>query len=113
MARPAPEPGTYPVTTLTEVRVVAGAAALLAAAAVLATGTGAIVRRSAAAVTAVITAIVVPYTLARPAVLPAGAAQWLLRITPAAGFAIQQSIPQYPRVSSAYTPSDGYYPLAP
>jgi ABC-type transport system involved in multi-copper enzyme maturation permease subunit len=48
-----------------------------------------------------------------PHVLPAGAARWLLRITPAAGFAIQQSLPQYPQVSNAYTPSSGYYPLAP
>jgi ABC-type transport system involved in multi-copper enzyme maturation permease subunit len=103
----------YPVTTLTEVRVVAGTAALFAVAAVLTVGVGAILRRSAAAVTAVMVVIVLPYILARPAVLPVGAAQWLLRITPAAGFAIQQSIPQYPQVSSAYTPSNGYYPLAP
>jgi ABC-type transport system involved in multi-copper enzyme maturation permease subunit len=103
----------YPVTALTGVRVVVGTAALFAVAAVLAVGIGAIVRRSAAAVTAVIVVIVVPYLLAVPHVLPADAARWLLRITPAAGFAIQQSIAQYPQVSSAYTPSDGYYPLAP
>jgi len=103
----------YPVTPLTEVRVVAGTAALLAVAAVLALGIGAIVRRSAAAVAAVVVVIVVPYILAVPHVLPVGTAQWLLRITPAAGFAIQQSIPQYPQVSNAYTPPNGYYPLAP
>ena len=103
----------YPVTTLTEVRVVAGTAALLAAAAVLALGIGAIVRRSAPAVAAVIVVIVLPYILAVPHVLPVGTAQWMLRITPAAGFAIQQSIPQYPQVSNAYTPPNGFYPLAP
>jgi ABC-type transport system involved in multi-copper enzyme maturation permease subunit len=103
----------YPVTPLTEVRVVAGTAALLAIAAVLALGIGAIVRRSAAAVAAVIVVIVLPYILAVPHVLPLAGAQWLLRITPAAGFAIQQSLPQYPQVSNAYTPSNGYYPLAP
>jgi len=103
----------FPVTTLTEARVVAGTAALLAVAAVLALGIGAIVRRSAAAVAAVIVVIVLPYILAVPNVLPVGAARWLLRITPAAGFAIQQSIPQYPQVSNAYAPSEGYYPLAP
>jgi ABC-type transport system involved in multi-copper enzyme maturation permease subunit len=103
----------YPVTPLTEVRVVAGTAALLAIAAVLALGLGAILRRSAAAVAAVIVVIVLPYILAVPRVMPVGAAQWLLRITPAAGFAIQQSLPQYPQVSNAYTPSSGYYPLAP
>jgi ABC-type transport system involved in multi-copper enzyme maturation permease subunit len=103
----------FPVTTLTEARVVAGTAALLAVAAVLALGIGAILRRGAAAVAAVIVVIVVPYILAVPHVLPVGVAQWLLRITPAAGFAIQQSIPQYPQVGNAYTPSNGYYPLAP
>jgi ABC-type transport system involved in multi-copper enzyme maturation permease subunit len=103
----------YPVTTLTEVRVVAGTAGVLAVAAVLALAIGAIVRRSAEAVAAVIVVIVVPYVLAVPHVLPAAAARWLLRITPAAGFSIQQSLPQYPQVSNAYTPSSGYYPLAP
>jgi uncharacterized membrane protein len=86
---------------------------VLAVAAVLALAVGAIVRRSAEAVAAVIVVIVVPYLLAVPHVLPAGAARWLLRITPAAGFSIQQSIPQYTQVSNAYTPSDGYFPLAP
>ena len=103
----------YPVTAHTEVRVVAGTAAVLAVAAILALAIGAIVRRSAEAVAAVIVVIVVPYLLAVPHVLPVGAARWLLRITPAAGFAIQQSIPQYPQVSNAYTPSSGYFPLAP
>ena len=103
----------YPVTTLTEVRVVVGTAALLAVAAVLALGIGAIVRRSAAAVAAVIVVIVLPYILAVPNVLSVGTAQWLLRVTPAAGFAIEQGMPQYPQVSTAYTPASGYYPLAP
>jgi ABC-type transport system involved in multi-copper enzyme maturation permease subunit len=103
----------FPATALTEVRVVGGTAALMAVAAVLALGIGAIARRSAAAVAAVIVVIVVPYILAVPNVLSVGTAQWLLRMTPAAGFAIQQSIPQYPQVSNAYTPSEGYYPLAP
>jgi hypothetical protein len=47
------------------------------------------------------------------AALPPGPADWLLRVTPAAAFAIQQSTPQYAQVSSAYTPFSGYYPLAP
>jgi ABC-type transport system involved in multi-copper enzyme maturation permease subunit len=103
----------YPVSSLTELRVMAGTAALLAVAAVLALAVGAMLRRSAGAVTAVIVAIVLPYILAVASVLPVGAAQWLLRLTPAAAFAIQQSIPQYPQVSSLYTPSNGYFPLAP
>jgi ABC-type transport system involved in multi-copper enzyme maturation permease subunit len=102
----------HPATTLTELRVVAGSAALLAVAAVLALAIGAVLRRSATAVTAVIVVIVLPYLLA-VSVLPAGAAQWLLRLTPAAAFAMQQSTPQYPQVDNVYTPANGYFPLAP
>ena len=58
--------------------------------------------------------MVVTYFFAAPlAVLPAGAADWLLRVTPAAGFAIQQYVPAYPQVSNAYPPQYGYFPLAP
>jgi ABC-type transport system involved in multi-copper enzyme maturation permease subunit len=102
-----------PVTPLTELRVVVGTAALLAAAAVLALALGAVLRRSVAAVTTAIAVIVLPYVLATASVLPLAAAQWLLRLTPAAGFAIQQSIPQYPQVIGYYAPQTGYYPLAP
>jgi ABC-type transport system involved in multi-copper enzyme maturation permease subunit len=108
--------GNYilPVSALTEIRVIAGTAALLAVAAVLALALGALLRSSAAAITAAITAIVLPYLLVITlAALPGGAADWLLRLTPAAGFAIQQSMPQYPQVAASYTPSNGYYPLAP
>jgi ABC-type transport system involved in multi-copper enzyme maturation permease subunit len=103
-----------PVSVLTQVRVLAGTALLLAVAAVLALALGALLRRGAIAVTVVIAVIVLPYFFAVPlAVLPAGAAEWLLRITPAAGFAIQQPYPAYPQVTGSYTPGNGYYPLAP
>jgi ABC-type transport system involved in multi-copper enzyme maturation permease subunit len=103
-----------PVTPLTEVRVIAGTAALLAAAAVLALGAGALLRSSAGAVTTVIAAIVLPYILATAGVLPAAPSQWLLRVTPAAAFAIQQSVPEYAQLANACTPSQGgCYPLAP
>src|SRR5262249_58326850 len=99
-----------PVTALTELRVLAGTAALLAAAAVLALAAGAMLRRSAAAVAAVIVAIVLPYVLAVASVLPAGVSAWLLPLTPAARFAIQQTLPQYPQVSSPYTPANRHDP---
>jgi ABC-type transport system involved in multi-copper enzyme maturation permease subunit len=103
-----------PVPALTAVRVVAGTAALLAVAAVLALALGVVLRRGAIVVTAVIAVIVLPYFFAVPlAVLPAGAGGWLLRLTPAAGFAIQQPYPAYPQVTGSYTPGNGYYPLAP
>lgn len=103
-----------PVSALTEVRVVVGAAALLAAAAVLALSAGTILRHGAGAITAVTALTVVPYFFANPlAVLPAGAAAWLLRVTPAAGFAIEQTSPPYRQVAFSYTPAHGYYPLPP
>jgi ABC-type transport system involved in multi-copper enzyme maturation permease subunit len=103
-----------PVSALTFAQIVAGTAALLAVAAVLALAVGAMLRRSAGAVTAVIAGIVLPYLLAViPGILPAAAEEWLLRITPAAAFAIQQSTPAYPQVTASYTPGTGYFPLAP
>jgi ABC-type transport system involved in multi-copper enzyme maturation permease subunit/regulation of enolase protein 1 (concanavalin A-like superfamily) len=102
-----------PVATLTELRVMAGTAALLAAAAVLALALGAITRRSAVTVTTVVVTVILPYFLAVTSAVPTGAAQWLLRLTPAAAFAIQQSTPPYPQLTGAYTPSNGYFPLSP
>jgi ABC-type transport system involved in multi-copper enzyme maturation permease subunit len=104
----------YPVTAFTEVRVIAGTAALVAVFAVFALAMGVILRHGAAAVTAVITAVILPYllTAAIPA-LPAAAADWLLRLTPAAGFAIRQVIPAYPQVEAGYTPFNDYFPLTP
>lgn len=103
----------FPVTSATEVRVMVGTGLLCAAAAVLALGAGALLRRSGAAVALVIASIVLPFLLATSGVLPPGVSEWLLRVTPAAGFAIQQTLPQYTQVLSVYEPSTGYYPLAP
>jgi hypothetical protein len=102
-----------PVPLPTELRVIVGMAALLSAGAVFALALGTLFRRSVAAVITAIVLIVLPYTLATASVLPDGAAQWLLRLTPAAGFAIGQSLPEYPQVVAHYAPSAGYYPLAP
>jgi ABC-type transport system involved in multi-copper enzyme maturation permease subunit len=103
----------YPVPWPTELRMVAGTAALIAVAAVLALAAGTMLRRSAAAVTVVIVVIVLPYILAAASILPVGAADWLLRITPAAAFALQQATPQYAQVTATYSPNSGYFPLAP
>jgi ABC-type transport system involved in multi-copper enzyme maturation permease subunit len=100
-----------PVSMLTQVRLVAGTAALLAVAAVLALAIGAVLRRSAVAVTVVIVVIVAPFILG--SVLSDGVAQWLLRLTPAAGFAVQQAYPKYPQLGIDYASASGYYPLAP
>ena len=103
-----------PLPALTLLRVELGTAALLAVASVLALAVGALLRRSAAAVTAVIAGIVLPYLLAvMSGVLPLGAEEWLVRVTPAAAFAIQQAAPAYPQVDTTYAPADGYFPLPP
>ncbi len=103
----------YPVTTPTELRLVAGTAAMLAVAAILALAIGTALRRSAVAVTAVIAAIILPYLIAVTNVLPVSADNWLLRLAPAAAFSVQQTIPNYPQVSNACTVAGGCYPLAP
>ncbi|MER6578561.1 hypothetical protein [Nonomuraea sp. NPDC001023] len=56
----------------------------------------------------VIVLVVVPYLLAT-----AGLAPWLLVITPAAGFAITQSIPTFAHVDVDPSLLGGYYPLPP
>jgi ABC-type transport system involved in multi-copper enzyme maturation permease subunit len=102
----------FPVSGATEVRVIIGTGVLAAVAAVLALAVGTIVRRSAAAIAIVIVAIVLPYFLAVSAAVPLGAADWLLRITPAAGFALQGAYPEYGQVSMIYSALSGYYPLS-
>lgn len=104
----------YPATALTEVRVIVGTAALAAVFAVFALAVGAIARHGAGAVTVAITAIILPYLLtAAIPVMPTDAADWVLRVTPAAGFAIRQVLPACPQVDAGYTPSGDFFPLAP
>ncbi len=107
-----------PVSAAAALQVIAGTAALLALAAILALGLGAVTRRSAVAVGFGIVIIVLPYLLGTsPGILSAGAQEWLLLVTPAAAFAIQQTNPVYPRLPAfdvaQYVPANGYFPLAP
>ncbi|WP_433427448.1 hypothetical protein [Nonomuraea sp. CA-141351] len=97
-----------PITLGTELRVIVGYAALTAAAAVLALGLAALVKRAVVAVGLAIALVVVPYLLAT-----AGLAPWLLMITPAAGFAITQSVPTFAHVDVHPSLLGGYYPLPP
>jgi ABC-type transport system involved in multi-copper enzyme maturation permease subunit len=108
--------GVYlpPVTALTETRVIVGTAAALAVCAVLALGIGTLLRRGAAAVAAVVALIAAPYVLSVSIpVLPLDLADWLMRVTPAAAFAVEQTVVQYPQVDDVYAPAYGYFPLAP
>ena len=72
----------WPVTSLTEIRVIVGTAAVLGICAVLAVAIGTMLRHGAQAVAAAVTLIVLPYLLAVPIpVLPLGVADWLMRVT--------------------------------
>ncbi|MDA0645974.1 hypothetical protein [Nonomuraea ferruginea] len=97
-----------PITLGTEVRVIVGFAALTAAAAVLALGLAALVERGVVAVGLAVALVVVPCLLAT-----AGLAPWPLAVTPAAGFAITQSVPTFAHVDVDRSLLGGYYPLPP
>jgi len=104
----------YPVWSLTSSRglqIVVGTAGLLAVTAILALSAGAVLRRSAGAIAAVIVLLIVPLILG--VILPQGPADWLLRLTPAAAFGLQQGTPHYSQVTSVCQPINGCYPLAP
>lgn len=103
----------FPTSTGTAVRLILGTGLLFAVAAVLAVAVGMFLRRSAGTVTTVIVGVVLPYLLAVASVLPDAPAEWLTAITPAAGFAIQQSVREYPQVGESYAPADGFFPLSP
>jgi ABC-type transport system involved in multi-copper enzyme maturation permease subunit len=104
----------YPVWSLTSahgLRIVVGTAGLLAVSAILALSAGAVLRRSAAAITAVVVLVIIPEILG--VVLPQGPADWVLRLTPAAAFGVQQGLPQYPQVMNTCMPYNGCFPLSP
>ncbi|MFI0408995.1 hypothetical protein [Actinomadura sp. 3N508] len=76
-------------------RAVLGTAALLAVVAVFALAVAVLVRRSAPAITIVLMILLLPQIVATG--LPLSAARWLERLTPAAGFAIQQTVERFDR----------------
>jgi ABC-type transport system involved in multi-copper enzyme maturation permease subunit len=92
-------------------RVITGTGLFLGLTAVLAVALGTMLRRSAGTVAACTVLLVLPGVLATS--LPAGAASWLMRLTPTAAFAIQATLPSYPQVSNAYTIQNGYFPISP
>jgi ABC-type transport system involved in multi-copper enzyme maturation permease subunit len=103
-----------PIPAFTEIRMIVGIAAMLAVAAVLALALGTILRRGVSAVTAVIVVIFLPFLLGTlQGLLPLGAQEWLLRLTPAAGFSVLRELPAYQQVVAQYSPANGYFPLAP
>jgi hypothetical protein len=101
----------WPLLSAHGLQMVLGTAGLFALAAILAVAAGATLRRSAGAITAVIGVLVVPLILGT--LLPMGPAQWLLRLTPAAAFSVQQGTQSYSQVTHACLPYNGCYPLSP
>lgn len=104
---------TLPMPAATEVRIVVGAAAVLALISVLALAVGALLRHGPPAAAATAAVMILPFLTAVTAILPPSVPQWLLRVTPAAGFAIMQAIPEYPHVHADYSVAAGYFPLPP
>jgi hypothetical protein len=104
----------YQILSLTSgigVQVVVGTAALLAVVAILSVATGALLRRSAGTITTVVGLVVFPLILSF--ILPFGPASWLLKVTPAAAFGLQQALPRYSQAPTACLPYDGCFPLSP
>jgi hypothetical protein len=99
------------LSLLAGVRVIGGLAVVLGLTAVLAYAVGAVLRRAWLAVLIGLTLIAFPYAVTSLPLLPDGVAQWLLRLTPAAAFAVQQTATEYAQVTAHYAPSTGYYPL--
>jgi hypothetical protein len=100
-----------PMPALTTVRLIVGIATVLALCAVLALALGVRVRRGWAAVLIGLSLIALPFAVTTLPLLPDPVAEWLLRLTPAAAFAVQQARVEYPQVIAHYAPSAGYYPL--
>ncbi|WP_127504195.1 hypothetical protein [Actinoplanes solisilvae] len=92
-------------------RVIVGVPGALALCAALAFGLGVLLRRGWVAVVAVLSLIALPYAVTAVPLVPDPVAEWLLRVTPAAGFAVKQTVQEFPQVTAHYAPSAGYFPL--
>ncbi|OIJ95267.1 ABC transporter permease subunit [Streptomyces colonosanans] len=101
----------YSLLDATALRAVVGSAVLLSLVAVLALAVGALVRSSAGTIATVLVLVILPQILAFA--LPLPTAHWLLRLTPAAAYAIQQGLTYYPQVEHNCLPESGCYPMAP
>ncbi|WP_113704331.1 ABC transporter permease subunit [Nonomuraea lactucae] len=96
LASPMVRKGNAAPATLSDpqvLRAVVGTAALLAVVAVFSLAIASILRRSAAAITVVLLLLLAP--LVAGSALPLAVAKWLERLTPSAGFAIQQTLERY------------------
>ncbi|MEQ4304774.1 hypothetical protein ABNF97_25905 [Plantactinospora sp. B6F1] len=95
----------------TGARVIIGISVVLALCAVLGHGLGVWLRRGPVAILVGLSLVAVPYAVIAFPLLPDPVSEWLLRLTPAAGFAVKQTTQEYPQVVAHYAPSAGYFPL--
>ncbi|MFI1394317.1 ABC transporter permease subunit [Streptomyces sp. NPDC020681] len=110
----APNPLFHPEAALTDgpvLQAVVGTAVLLAAVAVLALAAGALLRNTAAAITLIVILLVLPVLLLSG--LPLDTANWVMKLTPLAGFAVQRTLPEYAHTDDICLPEDGCYPQGP
>jgi hypothetical protein len=87
-------PPGYPVASLSDwavLRAVGGAAVCLSLIAILSLALGTILRRSSGAIAVAIVVLMTPILFSTA--LPLSMAQWLVRLTPVAGFSITQTLP--------------------
>ncbi|HWO60913.1 MAG TPA: hypothetical protein VNO31_12870, partial [Umezawaea sp.] len=103
--------GVLPVPLPVELRVVVGVGVLAAAVSVLTFALSAALRRAWAGVLVVVGVVFLPYAVGVLPLLPDEVARWVLRVTPAAGFAAQQTAEEFPQVVAHYVPAMGFYPL--
>jgi hypothetical protein len=96
---------------LTGVRVIVGLAVVTALCAALTYYLGALLRRGWAASLVGLLLTAIPYAVATIPLLPDEVDRWILRLTPAAAFAIQQTGIEYRQVVAHFAPSNGYFPL--
>ncbi|KAB2343616.1 DUF1349 domain-containing protein [Actinomadura rudentiformis] len=96
---------------LTGARVIIGLAAVLALCAVVAFALGVRLHRGWSAILTGVSLIALPYAVTAFPLLSDTVSDWLLRLTPAAGFAVKQTMVEYPQVTAHYAPSAGYFPL--
>ncbi len=106
----------FPAGSLAVARVIAGSGALVCLTAIAVLGIATILRRSAGAILVGVFVFVLP-TFTGPGVIgptsSGNLAEWLYRVTPAAGFSMLGLLPRSELVSYPYTMANGYYPLAP
>ncbi|MEU4383996.1 hypothetical protein [Promicromonospora sp. NPDC023805] len=72
---------------------------------------GALLRRGWTPIVCGLLLTAIPYVVATNPLLPDEVDRWILRLTPAAAFAVQQTGVEYAQVVAHFAPSNGYFPL--